>query len=569
MKTQPSLRRRRAFGLAPALAALLAVLSLAACQPKSQTMRTEDWDLSPEATATYHYLLLQDAKRTQNATVGRYAIDELLTIDPSPEIIAEAADFLWKTGNSEDTRTILKLGTEEYPKNIDLQLMLAQVYLAERQYDEALNTLEGYLAQNPEDIEIRRQLADLMMRSGRNLEALQLLETIPEEKMDPELEYLRARSLGGLKRYGEAIDLLEGLIENDPDFLEAWAELAYIHEEMENYEAAEQAYAKLSTLGEPSRDLLLRLIEMNLKLGRVERALKYVRQGPEELAFYLSATTHFVEAKQYEAARDLVRDLLKSHPEMEELYFTLALIEYEGFKDPEATAKALRSIAEDNRFYERAQRFRIHLLNESGDTEGALKLAREMRAEMPEALDFWLMESRLLESMGRLGEAVELAREAVEKWPENTDVLFNLGSLLDTTGAKDEAIATMERIIAIDPDHADALNYVGYTLADQDRDLERAFDLVSKAMILKPDNGYIVDSLAWVYYRMGRFEKAWELIQEASKLTGEDPVIWEHYGDIARELGKLDQARMAYGKSLEMLEKNSDKERLRNKLSDL
>lgn len=569
MTTPNTKGRSRAFGIAARLAALCAVLCLAACQAKSNSMHVTDWDLSPEASTTYHYLLLQDAKRAQNATVGRYAIDELLTIDPSPEIIAEAADFLWKSGNSEDTRAILQLGIEEYPDNLDLQLMLAQVYLAERQYDEALNTLEGYLAQNPEDIEIRRQLADLMMRSGRNIEALELLDTIPDDKMDPELVYLKARSLGGLKRYEEAISMLRELVEQDPEFLEAWAELAYIYEEMENYEAAERAYAKLSTLGDPSRDLLLRLVEMNLKLGRVERAVKYLRQGPEELAFYLPATTHFVEAKQYETARRLVRDLLQQHPEMEELYFSLALIEYEGFKNTEATVSALRSIEQDNRFYERAQRFRIHLLNESGDTQGALELAREMRSEMPDAVDFWLMESRLLESLGRFEEAIELARKAVEKWPQDTEVLFNLGSLLDTAGAKDESIEVMERIIALDPDHADALNYVGYSLADQNRDLERAFDLVSKAMSLKPDNGYIIDSLAWVYYRMGNFEKAWELIQEAVELADGDPVIWEHYGDIARELGKPDEAREAYRKSLEQLKKEADKTRLRNKLETL
>ncbi|WP_167590437.1 tetratricopeptide repeat protein [Oceanidesulfovibrio indonesiensis] len=570
MTTPHTLRRRCTSRRATTLAMLCAVLCLAACQVRSNnTMHVTDWDLSPEASATYHYLLLQDAKRSQNATMGRYAIDELLTIDPSPEVIAEAADFLWKSGNSVDTRTILQLGIEEYPDNIDLQLMLAQVFLAERQYDEALKTLEGYLAQNPEDIEIRRQLADLMMRSGRNLEALNLLATIPENKMDPELVYLEARSLGGLKRYGEAIAMLEDLIEQDPEFLEAWAELAYIHEEMENYEAAERAYAKLSTLGDPSRDLLLRLVEMNLKLGRVERAVKYVTEGPEQLTFYLPATTHFVEAGQYEAARRLVRDLLRQHPEMEELYFTLALIEYEGFKDTEATATALRSIEEDNRFYERAQRFRIHLLNESGDKQGALELAREMRDEMPEAVDFRLMESRLLESLGRLEEGIEVARQAAEKWPRNTEVLFNLGSLLDTAGAKDEAIEAMERIIELDPDHADALNYIGYTLADQNRELERAFELVAKAVSLKPDNGYIVDSLAWVYYRMGNYEKAWELIQEAIGLTNEDPILWEHYGDIARELGKLDEARNAYQTSLDKLEKESDKKRLRDKLETL
>ncbi|TVM35187.1 tetratricopeptide repeat protein [Oceanidesulfovibrio marinus] len=561
--------RRPNVPLVLALSLVLASVCLAACQSKGNGMRADDWDLSPEATTTYNYLLLQDAKRSQNATLGQYAIDELLTLDPSPEIIAEAADFFWKSGNSEDTQKILRLGIQEYPKNIELQLMLAQVYLAEQHYDEALKTLEGYLAQNPKDVEIRRQLADLMMRSGRNLESLELLETIPADKMDPELNYLKARTLGGLKRYSEAIGMLKKLVQDDPEFVEALAELAYLYEETENYEQAEEAYARLSTMGEPSRDLILRLVEMNLKLERVKRAKKYVLDGPQELGFYIPAITQFVEAKQYEAARDLANEVLRKHPEMTEVYFTLALIEYEGFKDMAATEKALTSIGKDNRFYERAQRFRIHLLNESGDLEGALRLAREMRAEKPEATDFWLMEARLLESMDRLDEALALTRQAAEKWPDDTQVLFTLGSLMDSAGEKDGAIEVMEKIIAVDPEHADALNYIGYTLADQNRELDRAYDLITLAAGLKPDNGYIIDSLAWVYYRMGKVDKAWELIQEAISLAGDDAVIWEHYGDIAQAKGNLDQARDAYRKSLNLQKKDADKERLRDKLSDL
>ena len=113
-----------------------------------------------------------------------------------------------------------------------------------------------------------------------------------------------------------------------------------------------------------------------------------------------------------------------------------------------------------------------------------------------------------------------------------------------------------------------ALNYVGYTLAEENRDLERAVKLLVRADELSPNQSYIVDSLAWALFKSGRQEEALKEIRRAVKLGDQvDSSIWEHYGDIALRSGLKDEARKAYQKALDL--KPANAEALRQRLSTL
>ena len=133
-------------------------------------------------------------------------------------------------------------------------------------------------------------------------------------------------------------------------------------------------------------------------------------------------------------------------------------------------------------------------------------------------------------------------------------------------GDKKEAFKVMEHILTLHPDNYQALNYVGYTLAEENRDLERALTLLVRADELSPDQSYIVDSLAWALYKLDKNEDALVQIRRAIKLDeNADASIWEHYGDIASKAGLKDEARNAYQKALGLKPDNADA--LRQKLS--
>ena len=102
--------------------------------------------------------------------------------------------------------------------------------------------------------------------------------------------------------------------------------------------------------------------------------------------------------------------------------------------------------------------------------------------------------------------------------------------------------------------------------AERNVSAAEAKELIERSIALRPGDGYIMDSLAWVFYRQGLLEKAKDTIERALKLMGDDPVIWDHYGDILRDLGNIDEAAEAYRKSLEI--KPTD-EKVKNKLESL
>jgi tetratricopeptide (TPR) repeat protein len=116
----------------------------------------------------------------------------------------------------------------------------------------------------------------------------------------------------------------------------------------------------------------------------------------------------------------------------------------------------------------------------------------------------------------------------------------------------------MRRVLENNPDHAQALNYIGYTYAEKEIFLDEAEALVKRALELKPDDGYITDSLGWVYFKKGQLDKAIAELEKAHKLAPEDPVIAEHLGDAYLKNQQGDKAVQMYERSLQLDPKKTE-----------
>jgi Flp pilus assembly protein TadD len=153
--------------------------------------------------------------------------------------------------------------------------------------------------------------------------------------------------------------------------------------------------------------------------------------------------------------------------------------------------------------------------------------------------------------VNRFKEARSLYLQAGEGCPQSVEIFFRLGFVEDKLGDKTACARVMRRAIELDPDHAEALNYLAYAWAERDENLPEALTMALKAGSLRPDNGYIVDTVAWIYFVMGDVKKALPLLERAAQLSDEDPVVMEHLGDAFRRLGRRDEARRAYVRSVE------------------
>lgn len=158
---------------------------------------------------------------------------------------------------------------------------------------------------------------------------------------------------------------------------------------------------------------------------------------------------------------------------------------------------------------------------------------------------------------------------AINIYPDNHQLLFEYGLLLEKNGMYEQAIDIMEKVLVLQPDHAEALNYIGYTWADKNVHLKKALEYILRANTLKPDNGFIIDSLGWVYFRLGDFQKAVRELERSLELIPDDPHIYDHLGDVYRSLGRFPEAREVYQKAYEMFKDEKNKKEIQQKIDAL
>jgi len=519
-----------------------------------------DWDLSPRAMSTFYFLQFEQARRDRQNQEAEEALQKLLALDPAPQIYIEAANQYWREGRIFESREMLKKGLSAYPEDRRLHLILATTYLAEKRREDAEVTLRGYLSKEPKDWDVRRELAVILVDEKKFAQALDVLEPIPEDERSSMILYQWAKAGAGLGLNRQAIEKLKRAVDKSPNFVEAWAELAYLYEVEKDFVSAESTYAHILDMGGAGREVWLRQISLNLKLNNPDKAVSLFRQGPHDPDFTLEAATVFLDEEFFDQARAILEPLAKGKDVPERVFFYLAVLAFEGDKDPGKALELLKKITPNDPHYDRAFKFRVHLLIETGQRKEALALIAKGKKAFPDQSDFWLLEAGIYENEKDFPLAKKILESALEKWPSDTEILYTLGIVLEKMDLSGEGLAIMEKIISLDPEHADALNYVGYTLADQKTDLDRALVLIQRALELKPQSGYILDSLAWVLFQRGSPAEAWEEMQKAVEKAPDDPIIWEHYGDIARALEDKDKAREGYRKSLEIKPGNTDVE---------
>jgi tetratricopeptide (TPR) repeat protein len=169
-------------------------------------------------------------------------------------------------------------------------------------------------------------------------------------------------------------------------------------------------------------------------------------------------------------------------------------------------------------------------------------------------------EANLLAQAKNYQEAYELLENAINSRPNTTGLIYDYAMLAEKLQRFDIMEQQLRKLILIKPDYAQAYNALGYTLADRNERLGEAAELIEKALSLSPDDHYILDSMGWVQYRMGKLDKAAEYLRRAYS-TQTDPEIAAHLGEVLWKQGKRDEAMRTWE---EALREHPDNELLTN-----
>ena len=514
----------------------------------------------------FSYLL--DHDREQEALVE---LDRAVAADPgSPELLAEFSALQLRQGNQEVALAALQRAAELDPTSVENHMLLAGLYASLNQTDRAIAEYQEVIKLNPDHQKAVLNLASLYGVQGEYTKAYELLEGYMRKHPDNIVAtYYLARMALELKKYSEAEQFYLSVLSQRPNFGMALFDLAYLYEATDRVPEAESIYQRILAVDADNAQARSRLGDLYLRQenyrGALEEFQKVLDTKERGLELQLKVALIHLELGEFDQAIELLEGMAAAHPGDGQIryYLGAAYLEKQDFGRAETE---FDKVPEQSSYALRAALQRAVIAEKKGDPQAAIDLTRQAIERHPRDAEGYLYLGGFYEAAKRLPEAAAALREGLAVAPENPRLHFRLGAVLDKMGERQECIRQMETAITLDPKDAVALNYLGYTLADMGIRLEDAEVYIKRALAVRPDDGYITDSLGWVYFKMGRYEQALTWLMKATESLPDDPVITEHLGDAYGALGRWREAEGSYERALQL--GPEDRERVNAKLEE-
>jgi tetratricopeptide (TPR) repeat protein len=175
---------------------------------------------------------------------------------------------------------------------------------------------------------------------------------------------------------------------------------------------------------------------------------------------------------------------------------------------------------------------RAQLTARKGDVDGARKQLSELDAEDPaDQAQITQTDAQILRDAGDIRTAFTVLENALKRFPSNPDLLYDYALAAEKLGKMEEMERSLRQVIAATPDNQHAYNALGYSLAERNVRLPEAFALIEKALKMAPGDPFIMDSMGWVQYRLGKLDEAEQTLRQAYALRN-DPEIAVHLGEV-------------------------------------
>ncbi len=187
-------------------------------------------------------------------------------------------------------------------------------------------------------------------------------------------------------------------------------------------------------------------------------------------------------------------------------------------------------------------------------TEEAIAELEALAAERPDSFEPLYRIGNLLRAQERFAEAADAYDRAYQRLaksePHHWSLFYFRGISLERDGQWRRAEADFLKALELQPEQPYVMNYLAYSWVEQKVNLDEAKQMLVRAVELRPNDGYIVDSLGWVYFRLGNYDDAVIYLERAVELKPQDPVINDHLGDAYWRVGREQEARFQWHRAL-------------------
>jgi tetratricopeptide (TPR) repeat protein len=484
------------------------------------------------------------------------AYRKVLNVDPGQsELAARVAGLLIQQDDFPQAIDVLKDAIKANPNNAEPYQQLAFIYTRYlKRTDQAIDYANRAIALNPGDVEGYQRLVEIELAAGQERRALEALDrALKVHSSDPNF-WIRLGKLyvailfksdsqpkpDELKKTNEVFKRAAENSADDPGILK----------DVADYYAASQQLKE-------AIPLYLRVLELQ----------------PDDANAREKLATGFVLTNQRDKAVEMLEQIIKEHPEKYQPYDLLAQVldeEARSLQRANRIEEAKAKFAKVAANYEQSLlinpnhagtyvRLAELLLGTLKDADRAVKLlgdARRRFSGAPEIVYYLAIAQREAkqsqQAVATFEEALHEAQLEEDSEFINAKFYFNYGAAAEQAGLYDKAADLLRKSIALDPENsAEAFNYLGYMWADHNMNLDEAETMIRRALQSEPDNASYLDSLGWVEFRKGQFDRALNnLLQAAKTAQREDPVVFEHIGDTYLKLNRTREALEAWQKAL-------------------
>jgi tetratricopeptide (TPR) repeat protein len=351
-----------------------------------------------------------------------------------------------------------------------------------------------------------------------------------------------------------------------------------------NARAIEEAKAAVELAPDSERAALTaaQYMQASDRKGALALLARYLERQPKSSDGRLAYARLLIADKQYDTARGQFERLLQADAKNPDLVYSMALLSMQGNlkadarryleryltlleepgneeRDADNAYLNLAQLAEEDKQYGEALKWlrkveggeeyvpaRVReagVLAKMNRLEEGRKVLRDIKPQSEdERVQLVIAEAQLLRDAKRHEESYTMLARALEKTPDNLALLYDTAMAAERTNRLVEMEKHLRRLIELKPDYAHAYNALGYTFADRNTRLPEALQLIAKANQLSPDDPYILDSLGWVYFRMGDLKRARETLERAYNAKP-DAEVAIHLAEVLWASGDQDGAR--------------------------
>lgn len=439
-----------------------------------------------------------------------------------------------------------------------------------RDDESALTAARTWVELDPKDMDARQILAAMYIRHGNADAALEHLEYVVAHDTGKPGGRLRmvANLLGHEDDRQTALAVMEKLVAkhgDDTDALLAYAMLAIRAEQLDK---ARDAMTRIVKHTELSSNVAMAYLAVLQKQGKLPQAIDWLDSvlaaNPKQFGLRLIYARLLADANRYEEARLQFRMLATEAPDNSDIVFALGLLNLQANRVDEAAKNFARLLKLDARVDEahfylgqiaEAQKNPELALSHYQKVQGGnnyfaaqmrIALVKAIRGQTDEAIAFLdklttedddqrfnvaRAKGEILTDKNRFEDAMRVYDAALAKGEFHSDLLYTRAMLAERMGKLDVLERDLRTILAKEPDNSQALNALGYTLADSTKRYDEALTLISRAMELSPKDFYILDSMGWVLYRLGRLDESITYLQKARAMRN-DPEVAAHLGEV-------------------------------------